>query len=437
MKILNAIIAITVLINNSAQATTSMHELNLIQREVRTKLVTYGLPKLGKLDNDYLAQQFFNAGVEMSQEEIFELELWRQSVIDNITALSGGDASYLRKFSLKILYNSMIAGNTDIAETMIDKGVDLGKVDLQALLYDTLQRSMGKEKRVDKKWRDWLLDHGADLNEPMFNLEIADEAVSKDDDKFLDWLWDNSEVTVEQLNKLLPLAVLRGSYDAFSTLLRHGANLDALDTGLMTRATMLKFLLITNRLFEDSPRITYDKMILAENFALYNGLVSSDILNNVLQATAEVSSNYHGSENHDAYIAAMDKLLELGASIDVLDLQKLLKKALKGNVPNRKLAEYLIKHEANINALDLNDLVEIALYNRMYSYTDPKFKDKGIIDAAGFFVLLRELGLDIKQLNLPHLLEKAEEADHMLKQFKGEDAPTTGYVEQLRLLQQD
>lgn len=437
MKILNAIIAITVLINNSAQATTSMHELSVIQREVRAKLATYGLPKLGRLNNDYLAQQFFNAGVEMSQEEIFALEVWSQSVIDNVTARSEGDASYLRKFSLKMLYNAMISGSTDIAETMIDKGVDLGKVDLQALLYDTLRRLIRKEKRVDKKWRDWLLAHGADLNEPMFNLEIAAEAARRNDDKFLDWLWDNSEVTVEQLNKLLPLAVLRGSDDAFSTLLRHGANLDALDTGLMTQATMLEFLLAANRLFENSPGITYDKMILAENFAPYNGLVSPDILNNVLQATVEVSSNYHGSENHDAYIAAMDKLLELGASIDVLDLQKLLKKALQENVPNRELAEYLIKHEANINALDLNDLVEIALYNRMYSYTDPKFKDKEVIDAAGFFVLLRELGLDIKQLNLPHLLEKAEEADHMLKQFKGKDAPTTGYVKQLRLLQQD
>lgn len=177
MKIINAIVAITMLINNSAQALTSRNQLSVIQREASAKLATYGLPKLGKLDANYLAQQFFNAGVEMSQEEIFALAEWQQSTINYMTNRSNGDTSDLRAFSLRILYNEMIAGRTDVAETMIDKGVDLGKVDLQALLYDVLRRSIEKRETSNQKWQDWLLAHGASLNEPMFNLEIATEAV--------------------------------------------------------------------------------------------------------------------------------------------------------------------------------------------------------------------------------------------------------------------
>lgn len=262
-------------------------------------------------------------------------------------------------------------------------------------------------------------------------------------DKFLDWLWDNSEVTVEQLNKLLPLATLLGSDDALISPLRHGASLASLDAGLTVQASMLEMFLATNRLFEISPGITYDKMILAELFARYDGLVSPDILNNVLQATVEVSAVYPVSavyqhlENYDAYSAAMDKLLKLGASLDTLDLQELLNKTLQNMRPRRELAEWTIKHGANINALDFNNLVESAIYNRRISYTDPHLKPEEVVDATSFFVLLGELGADIKQLNLPQLLEKAEEADHMIKRAKGEDAPTTGYIEQLHLLQQD
>ena len=55
------------------------------------------------------------------------------------------------------------------------------------------------------------------------------------------------------------------------------------------------------------------------------------------------------------------------------------------------------------------------------------------IFAQSFFALLRKLGLDSRQLDLPQLLVEAEKADHELLQ----NATTTGFVELLRLLQQE
>ena len=420
---------LTMLGNNYAQARNDLPHLSIVRRAVSAKLQTYGLPKLGKLQKDYLAQQFFNAGVDLSQEEIFTLGEFSESVIDYAIERStevrneAETSSNLRDFSLMLFYNNMTRGRTDIADTMLAKGVDLTQVDLQALLFDVLRLGITKNQNYSAEWRDWLLAHGADINEPSLNLEIYVMAVMFNNTEFLDWLFANSETTISQLNRLLSLAVLKESEPSRHWLLDHGANVDSLEPELVKQTTMLV------RLLEKKPLKFWDEGV----------VVSSDTLNTVLQAAAELSTKSWGRENYKYYIVAMDELLELGASVDALDLQKLLYDSLKVVMPNQGLAEWAVMHGANINALDLNMLIKKSISKRILA---AQFADsEKVIDSESFFVLLRKLGLDNKQLDLPQLLIEAEEADRELLQAANregiEDAPTTGFVEQLRLLQQE
>ena len=429
LKTVVAITMLTMLGNNYAQARNDLPHLSIVRRAVSAKLQTYGLPKLGKLQKDYLAQQFFNAGVDLSQEEIFTLGEFSESVIDYAIKRStevrneAETSSNLRDFSLMLFYNNMTRGRTDIADTMLAKGVDLTQVDLQALLFDVLRLGIKKDQNYSAEWRDWLLAHGADINEPSLNLEIYVMAVMFNNTEFLDWLFANSETTISQLNRLLSLAVLKESEPSRHWLLDHGANVDSLEPELVKQTTMLV------RLLEKKPLKFWDEGV----------VVSSDTLNTVLQAAAELSTKSWGRENYKYYIVAMDELLELGASVDALDLQKLLYDSLKVVMPNQGLAEWAVMHGANINALDLNMLIKKSISKRILA---AQFADsEKVIDSESFFVLLRKLGLDNKQLDLPQLLIEAEEADRELLQKasrKGiKNAPTTGFIEQLRLLQQE
>ena len=433
LKTVVAITMLTMLGNNYAQARNDLPHLSIVRRAVSAKLQTYGLPKLGKLQKDYLAQQFFNAGVDLSQEEIFTLGEFSESVIDYAIKRStevrneAETSSNLRDFSLMLFYNNMTRGRTDIADTMLAKGVDLTQVDLQALLFDVLRLGIKKDQNYSAEWRDWLLAHGADINEPSLNLEIYVMAVMFNNTEFLDWLFANSETTISQLNRLLSLAVLEEKVPLVSWLLDHGANVDSLEPKLVKQTTMLMMLLTTQSVNK------------SEMMAELSHNDRQDVLNNVLQAAAEVSTYYSERENYDRYIVAMDRLLELGASVDSLDLQKLLYDSLKVVMPNQGLAEWAVMHGANINALDLNMLIKKSISKRMLA---AQFANsEKVIDSESFFVLLRKLGLDNKQLDLPQLLIEAEEADRELLQKasrKGiKNAPTTGFIEQLRLLQQE
>ncbi len=432
LKTVVAITMLTMLGNNYAQARNDLPHLSIVRRAVSAKLQTYGLPKLGKLQKDYLAQQFFNAGVDLSQEEIFTLGEFSESVIDYAIKRStevrneAETSSNLRDFSLMLFYNNMTRGRTDIADTMLAKGVDLTQVDLQALLFDVLRLGIKKDQNYSAEWRDWLLAHGADINEPSLNLEIYVMAVMFNNTEFLDWLFANSETTISQLNRLLSLAVLEEKVPLVSWLIGRGANVDSLEPKLVKQTTMLMMLL------------TIQSVNKSEMMAELSHNDRQDVLNNVLQAAAEVSTYYSERENYDRYIVAMDRLLELGASVDSLDLQKLLYDSLKVVMPNQGLAEWAVMHGANINALDLNMLIKKSISKRMLA---AQFANsEKVIDSESFFVLLRKLGLDNKQLDLPQLLIEAEEADRELLQKasrKGiKNAPTTGFIEQLRLLQQ-
>ena len=252
--------------------------------------------------------------------------------------------SNLRNFSLISFYNGMTRGRTDIADTMLAKDVDLTQVDLQALLFDVLRLGIKKDQNYSAEWRDWLLAQGADINEPSLNLEIYVMAVRFNNTEFLDWLFANSETTTSQLNRLLSLAVLEDKEPSRYWLLDHGANMDSVEPELVTQSTMLV------RLLEKKPLKFWGEGV----------VVSSDTLNTVLQAAAELITKSWERENYKYYIAAMDELLELGASVDALDLQELLYDSLD-KMPDQvdqidhDLVEWAVKHGVTINALALNE----------------------------------------------------------------------------------
>ena len=311
---------------------------------------------------------------------------------------------------------------------MMEKGVALGKIDLQALLYDVLQKGIDKDRRYSDTWRDWLLAQGADINEPSLRLEISALAIRYNNSEYLAWLLTNSKNTTEELNKLLHLAVTIGAEASKRELLERGANINSVEPDQQLQTTMLIELL-------GYPRT---KKFAERDYSSIN----PEVLNVVLQAAAEISkvNRITNHSKHD-YLPAIDELLTLGAKIEAIDLQKLLEYAL--NDINQNLVDLTMEHGADVNLLDLNYLIKVNIYKHAASITVPYGKPLWkSSDGKDFFALLTRLGFENKEiLDLPLLLSVAEEEDRRLVEWarrKGiENAPTTGFVEQLRLLQQE
>ena len=421
MKFLQTIIVATMLVSISAPAAAAVGKLPRLEAKHRafaTYMEGLNIPHYRRAD-DYLMEMFFKSGVQLEQKEVL--------------ALGQGEDSDLpsdEQPSMEDLFYRMIDGHTDIT---VKKGVKLSKPLLQELLYRQIIQKMGPDsKPPNQAWWDWLLAQGADINEPSLKMASAAFAIEYDYKDSLDeWLSDNSYST-KQLNTLLRLAALNGSA-SLHTLLQHGAEMNSLTQEEIAQHRMLDLLPNLN----NSPDLTATDSAFSSFLTHGSPAAFNTVLRITVEFVAMSTSTYKDSYNK--YIVLMDKLLEHGASADELnDTQRLLFKSL-----NSKhllgLAEWLVEHGGDINALDMQDLILTTI--RANTPYFPTYEENKSPDAEDFFALLTKAGLDKSKLDLPRLLKYAEETDHnLLKWAKKEgieDAPTTGFSAQLRLLSQE
>ena len=439
MKFLQTIIVATMLVSISAPAAVDMlPRLKTMQQYFAAQLKRHNIPNYHKSD-DYFIQKFFKAGVQLDQAEVLALGQWEESTLTTWREIySKREGLSDEQASLKMLFNEMISGRTDIADTMVKKGVKLSKPLLQELLHRQIRQKIWRmwqgAEPPNQAWWDWLLAQGADINESSLKMASVAYAIEYDYTDYIDeWVSDNKYST-QQLNTLLRLAALNGSA-SLHTLLQHGAEMNSLTQEEIAQHKLLDYLPDLN----NSPDLTATDSALSSFLA--HG--SSSAFNTVLQITAEFvtmsTRTYKDKESYDSYIVLMDKLLEHGASVDALDMQKLLFDYLKSK-QLVGLAEWVVEHGGDINALDVNDLIHIVIaYN--VAYLISYWKNEILVDAEDFFALLTKLGLDKNKLDLPRLLEYAEEKDRQLLRWAKEkgigDAPTTGFAAQLRLLSQE
>ena len=421
LQTIQTIIVATMLVSISAPAAVGkLPRLEAMQRAFFTQMQGLNIPNYGRAD-EYLMEKFFQeADVQLDKEEV--LALWQGE---------GSDLPSDEQTRMKTLFYRMLDGRIDIADTMVKKGVKLSKPLLQELLYQQITQKMREDsKPPNQAWWDWLLAQGADINDPSLKMASAAFAIEYDYNDSLDeWLSDNKYST-QQLNKLLRLAALNGSGSLYR-LSQHGAEMNSLTQEEDAQHTLLSSL----------PNLR-SSLEIANSSSLSSFLAhgSPSAFNTVLQITAEfvAMSTKTYKESYDSYIVLMNKLLEHGASVDALDMQRLLFKYLKSK-QLVGLAEWLVERGGDINALDVNDLIRTVIHANSNYLTN--FGENESLNAEDFFALLTKLGLDKSKLDLPRLLEYAEETDQwLLKWAKGkgiEDAPTTGFSTQLRLMLQE
>ena len=310
------------------------------------------------------------------------------------------------------LYLRMTSGETDIAEALIDKGVKLDNTDLSALLFDALQPQISP-KRHSSKWREWLLAHGADINEPQLNALLYDQAALLDDTELLGLLITHDkgsgsknpetvesfiakgyvfppEYLVKQLTKSLRLAVQYDSVQATNWLLRHGADATVLEEpDALLEAAMLDDLRTKQRVNRALAHLTRN--------------INPDIINKVLwmTITLESSADLRSEGKHLKHQDARDDLIAHGASVDDRVLRDYLYDTMGKGVTASAL-RLAIKHGGDISAEDLNVLVSKHFRRQITS------GGRRGSDMNSFFHNLKNSGLDLSKLNIPQLLQELD-----------------------------
>ena len=329
--------------------------------------------------------------------------------VDQLTEIyQWSDLSSKKELQKDLLHSYLISGangdRVDTANKMVEMGLELDKVDLQGLLLYSLQESPHniEENSNARMWWDWLVAHGASVDEPHI-IELFKDAALTNDVFRLDWLKDNlltdtaadRATFISALNVALPLTPRTGAGQAAMWLLKHGADASVLEETDLLRTAMFSSLIDTGSI--RGPLAQYvsksgHEHLLSE---MLSKIVSSGVMGGV--------SNKH--------IRLMEVLPELGAKLPPKHLQEVLQRSL--TVGNFVIASWAAAHGADLNTLDLNSILSTSIEEWQQNKKQPRKSfhvvDFNSVDTEGLFAFLRVHGLIAASLDVAQLPNEAEE----------------------------
>lgn len=299
------------------------------------------------------------------------------------------------------LHKFMLNGNTEIADKMVEMGLVLNQANLQEVLVYALRPEI-KRKSLQVDWWEWLLKHGANIGNPQLLAKLFQRAALANDVMLLDWMKNNlfadtkahHKILAMCLKEALPFALSAGASQTALWLLKHGADTSALEEAALLQTAIFSYLVEAGSL--------------SLPLAQYARDIDKNILDEVLREVA-----YDGasalSGNH---IRTMEELLELGAKLTAEELQEILQKPLRGNA-NWLMAHWSIAKGADINALDLNNIISKAIEDWWKDTNNPPgFAKFGFTDIDTLFDFLRLHAFDHSKLNVEQLLSEATEKNY-------------------------
>ena len=304
------------------------------------------------------------------------------------------------------LHRFLVNGGIDVADKMVEMGLELDKVDLQGLLLYALQESLDDSRNSKvHRWWDWLVAHGASVDES-YIIELFKGAALANDVYRLDWLKNNlltdtaadRATFVSSLNVALPLTLRTGAGQAAIWLLKQGADVSVLEETDLLPAAMFSYLVDTGSI--SVPLAQYASKSGHEHLL-------SEMLSKIVSSGVGVSGVSGLSKYH---IRVMEYLPELGAKLPSKLLQEALMESLTEG--NFVLASWVMAQGADLATIDLNSIISDLIeswwqYNnkpKSYIIFDP-------VDIEDFFAFLRLHDFDHSQLNVEQLLKVAEKKD--------------------------
>ena len=267
MKI--AVFLVLVLGMGTAQASRNLQKSEFItkaikriaQSQTRAELPSDGM----KLP--LLPSALFSSAIDL-REELITSRDWDSLVenlfatfdpdkFDQLTQMYGPQSGSSETRSQKNwLHKLLLNGAIEVANEMVEMGLELDKVDLQGLLLYALQESPHDSRNSKAhRWWDWLVAHGARVDEPQI-VELFKYAALTNDVHMLDWLRDNllTDTAVDRaifassLNVALPLTPRTGAGQAAIWLLKHGADVSAPEETELLQAVMFRELVDTGNI---------------------------------------------------------------------------------------------------------------------------------------------------------------------------------------------
>ena len=297
------------------------------------------------------------------------------------------------------LYNSVLFGDTKIADKMLEMGLDFNELDLQGLLIYALRSDYGKSSKLELRtnWWDWLLQHGASIGNLQVLAKLFKLAALRDDIVLLDWMKDNLFTDTEAAktiltsigDEVLPFALRVGAGQAAIWLIKQGA-----DASVLKETDALSFAL-QGYLVESSQ--------LSLPLAQHASNVDKHSLNDLLLMIANNSSGVPED------ISMMEHLQVLGAKLTAQEWQDILHSTLTKSNPNWLMANFVVAQGADINALDLNNIVSKAIEAAHAYNTSELHVRLEPIDIVSLFNFLHIHGADRSKLNVAQLQSIAEE----------------------------
>lgn len=398
MNVLIFVLLMSVLGSEAAHAARSRQGgfvTNAIQRMA-------GLSKTTWLTHTNLHKKYvFESRLDLKEDQGIDLD----SVVENFFAtltpdklaelakIYGADEGTSQQIAKHRLHIFMLAGATEVADKMVEMGLELDKVDLEGLLAYALQpHDIDIEKRTI--WWAWLLKQGANIGNPRLITKLFTRATLHNDVQLLNWMKYNLFVEAEAsrailshvLNRALPFAVRVGATEAAVWLLQHGANMGVLEETNLLRAAMQGYLVDTGDI----------NLPLAQHI--------HDIDKSILDEMLSVIAKENGSAQN---IRAMEHLQKLGASLTAEQLQKTLLYSI-GQRGDWVMANWAMAQGTDINALDPNSIVSYVIDDTYRFNSNSRstviFEPTNI---AVLFDFLRMHGVD--QLDIAQLRSKAEE----------------------------
>ena len=284
-------------------------------------------------------------------------------------------------------------------------------VDSLGIAWDADYALRPDNKRYDlrAKLQDWLLQHRVRQGNPQVLAKLFKLAVLKDDVMSLDWMKDNlfTDTEVAQtiltsvVNEALPSALRVGAGQAAVWLVKHGADVSVLKATETLRTALQGYLVET--------------LQLSLPLAQHASNVDKHSLNDLLPMIVNNSSGLRQD------VAMMEHLQMLGAKLTAQEWQDILLSTLTKSNPNWLMANFVVVQGADINALDLNNIISNAIA-AMHEYKNIRDLTEVVtpqgyfrlppIDIVSLFDFLRLHGVDRSKLDVAQLRSIAEEKNN-------------------------
>lgn len=298
------------------------------------------------------------------------------------------------------LHNFMVGGHTEVADKMVEMGLDLNEVDLHGLLVYALRPRLKGESKVTDWW-EWLLTHGASIGNPQLIAKLFQRATLNDDVMLLDWMKNNlfagtdadRKILAQSLNASLPFALRAGATEATIWLLKHGVNTSSvLEEVDLLRAAMLGYLVDTSSI--------------SLPLAQHGREVDTSILDEMLQKIAS-DGVYEVSGKH---ILMMEHLLELGAKLTSQELQNILQRSLtKPEEGNWVMANWAVAQGADINQPDQHAVARAIIDNEVVKERLRRRGSHPIFNNVDIVYFLEKNGFYFKGIDKQYIERIAEE----------------------------